>query len=76
MSAIGFLLWVFAIYYTVGIVLAIRFVFFVAPRIDPVYQGAPFPVRLLFFPGAVAVWPATIKAQFLTKDKVGDKHES
>ncbi len=77
MSAIGVLLWVIAAYYAVGVLVAIRFVLVVAPRADPAYRGAPWRVRLLFFPGAVAVWPVTFRiARFAGKDGMGDEHES
>lgn len=60
MSPIGVLLWILGVYYALGIVLAIRFVFFVAPTIDPVYQAASLRVRVLFLPGAAAIWPIVL----------------
>lgn len=57
MSLINVLLWVLGVYYAIGIVSAIRFVFFVAPTIDPVYEAASLRVRVLFLPGAVSIWP-------------------
>lgn len=61
MSLVGIFLLVLAGYYGIGLLVALRFVFVIAPRIDPVYQAAPLRVRLLFLPGAVSIWPITLR---------------
>jgi len=60
MSVAGIFLWVITVYFAVGVVIALRFLFSVAPRLDPVFKEASLHVRILFFPGAVAIWPATM----------------
>ena len=74
MSFISILLWALGAYYALGVLFAFRFVFFIAPRIDPVFKEAPMRVRVLFFPGDVAVWPmALARASALLKIKSGDE---
>ncbi|GJM18999.1 MAG: hypothetical protein DHS20C14_12120 [Phycisphaeraceae bacterium] len=40
-----------------GILFALAFVWHGAGTLDPVARGAPMRVRLLFAPGAAALWP-------------------
>ena len=49
--------WAVAVYATVGALFAAAFVWRGAGAIDPVAQHAPLRVRLIFFPGALALWP-------------------
>lgn len=60
MSVVGLLLWVLMVYALVGVMVAVRFVWIVAPKVDPVFAEASVRVRVLFFPGAVAIWPIVL----------------
>ncbi|MCA9293969.1 MAG: hypothetical protein KDA20_09155 [Phycisphaerales bacterium] len=57
MSVVGVLLTVLGAYGAVGVLFAIAFVCTGAKRIDPVARATPLRVRLLFLPGAAALWP-------------------
>ena len=51
------LLLILAGYFAVGAFFAIAFVVRGAAAIDTVAKDAPLRVKLIFFPGAVALWP-------------------
>ncbi len=61
MSVVGILLWALVIYTLIGVVVAVRFLWIVAPKVDQVFADAPVRVRVLFFPGAVGVWPIVLR---------------
>lgn len=61
MSVVGILLWSLVVYTLIGVVVAVRFLSVVAPKVDPVFAEAPVRVRGLLFPGAVAVWPIVLR---------------
>jgi len=44
-------------YLALGVIFAVPFVLVGAGRLDPVAARAPARVRLLFLPGAAALWP-------------------
>ena len=46
-----------AVYTAVGVVFGVVFVLRGAARIDPVAARTPLRVRVLFLPGAAALWP-------------------
>ena len=72
MTPTALLLWALGIYYAIGLVVGLRFILATAPRLDPVARKAPLRVRMLFLPGAIAVWPLTIaRAAALDKSNVG-----
>ena len=52
---ISFLLWFLGIYFSLGLLFGIAFLF-IAPRVDPVMADSKWTLRLLFFPGAIALW--------------------
>lgn len=56
MIAAGFLI-LLGIYFAVGVVSAVPFVWFGVKRIDPHAAHGSWGFRLLIFPGAVALWP-------------------
>jgi hypothetical protein len=45
------------LYAAVGVLFALAFVIFGAPRIDASAQGSGLAFRLLIFPGSAALWP-------------------
>ncbi len=47
-------------YALVGLAFGVAFVARGAGRLDPVARGAPVRVRLLFLPGALALWPLLV----------------
>lgn len=51
-----------AAYFLVGAIFALAFVGSGVKSIDPVAAMAPLRVRLLFAPGAAALWPMLIRA--------------
>ncbi|MEZ6317834.1 MAG: hypothetical protein R3B49_03625 [Phycisphaerales bacterium] len=57
MSAVQVGLMVVGAYAAVGVVFAIAFVLVGVKRVDPVAAHAPVRVRVLFLPGAAALWP-------------------
>lgn len=48
-------------YLAVGAVVAVPFVIWGAGKIDPALKASPRTVRLLIYPGSVAVWPLMLK---------------
>lgn len=57
MTPIGALLMVLAAYGAVGVAFAVPFALSWVKQIDPVASSAPLRTRLIFLPGAVALWP-------------------
>ncbi|MGP1345936.1 MAG: hypothetical protein ACTS3F_04605 [Phycisphaerales bacterium] len=51
-----------ALYALLGVAYAIPFTLRIAPRRDPVAATAPLRVRLLFIPGAIALWPFLLRS--------------
>ncbi|MCB9845163.1 MAG: hypothetical protein H6811_04155 [Phycisphaeraceae bacterium] len=70
MTVVEALLIALLTYAAVGLCFAIPFVVSWVKRVDPVAAGAPLRVRLLFLPGAVALWPVlwpmTVRARSRT----------
>ena len=58
--AITIFLTVLAIYFLIGLVFAILFLMGAAKKIDPLMADSKWIVRLLLFPGCIAVWPFMI----------------
>ena len=65
--AITVFLSVLAIYFLIGLVFAIIFLFGGASRVDPLMADSKRIVRLLLFPGCIAVWPFMISKMFKAK---------
>ncbi len=61
MTFIGYLLFGLGMYILIGLVVGFAFVFKGVRVIDPVADAAPHRVRILFLPGAVAVWPIVLQ---------------
>ena len=45
------------IYFLIGLIFAIAFFFIGYKKINPEANGSKIRVRLLWFPGAMAIWP-------------------
>ncbi|MCB9838014.1 MAG: hypothetical protein H6813_01630 [Phycisphaeraceae bacterium] len=54
------ILWATLGYAVVGAVYAAYFVFAGAARLDPVIRTTPLRTRILFAPGALALWPLMV----------------
>jgi len=52
---ISIFLWTLGIYFSLGLVFGIFFLI-MAPKVDPIIKDSKWTLRLLFFPGAVALW--------------------
>lgn len=48
------------IYAAIGVVIALPFALFVAPRLDAAARGSSIAFRLLIAPGAVLLWPIVV----------------
>lgn len=57
-----------AIYFLAGLVFGLLFLFGLAVRLDPLMGESKWIVRLLLFPGCIAVWPFLL-FQLLKKNK-------
>jgi hypothetical protein len=60
-DAVTLILALAGIYVLAGIVFGVAFVVRGASRIDPAARGAGVLVRVMWFPGAVALWPVLLK---------------
>ena len=60
---LGFL----ALYFLIGVLFGLYFVFAGATKIDPLMQDTKKKVRLLVFPGVIATWPLFIGKLFKSK---------
>ena len=58
------------LYFLLGLIVGLIYVFGGAGRIDPAAKGKgmPFRVRLLILPGVVGLWPLMISKLFLQKE--------
>ncbi|MGX1929733.1 hypothetical protein [Flagellimonas sp. 2504JD4-2] len=55
------------IYFGLGLLFGLYFIFFGASKIDPLMADTKKVVRVLLFPGVVATWPFLIGKLFKTK---------
>jgi len=60
-SIISIFLALLGIYFSIGILFALYFVFIGATRMDPLMTDSKKRVRLLLFPGVLATWPFLLK---------------
>lgn len=56
-----------AAYFGIGLLFGLYFLFWGAPRVDPLMADSKKKVRLLLFPGVVATWPFLMRNLFKTK---------
>ena len=66
MFIIGFLT-ILGIYFLLGLLFGLYFLFKGATKIDPIMADTKKKVRFLLFPGVVAIWPFLIGKLFKTK---------
>ncbi len=62
-------LFIILIYLAIGSLIGIHFVFKGIRTIDPIANDAPLRVRVLFFPGAIAIWPIVLYRTMILKAK-------
>ena len=60
-SIITIFLGLLGFYFAIGFVFGLYFVFKGAPKIDPLMQDTKKKVRVLLFPGVIAIWPFLIR---------------
>ena len=65
--AISIFLTILGIYFTVGIIFGLYFLFKGAVKIDPLMQDTKKKVRILLLPGVIATWPFLIGRLFKSK---------
>ena len=61
MDVVGVILWVAGAYAGAGVLVALAFVAWGVPRVDPAARGAGVGFRAIVFPGAALLWPLTLK---------------
>lgn len=66
-TVINIFLTFLGIYFVIGILFGIYFIFKGAPKIDPIMLNTKKKVRILLFPGIVATWPFLIDRLFKSK---------
>ena len=64
---INIFLIVLGIYFAIGLLFGLYFIFKGATKIDPLMQDTKKKVRFLLFPGVVATWPFLISKLFKSK---------
>ncbi len=55
------------IYFTMGTIFGLYFIFFGAVKIDPLLRDSKKGVRILLFPGVIVTWPFMMKKLFKSK---------
>lgn len=61
MNWITWMVWLFYGYMALGALFAIYFVWHGAARLDEAARGISWKTRVLFFPGATALWPVLLR---------------
>ena len=64
---INIILAVLGMYFLIGILFGLYFLFKGATKIDPLMKDTKKKVRILLFPGIIATWPFLIKRLFKSK---------
>lgn len=59
--ALHILVLALGVYFAIGVVFGIYFLFRGAFQIDPLLKESKFSVRLLLLPGAIGLWPVLLK---------------
>lgn len=58
-------------YCAIGCVFALAMILGLIKRLDPIAHAAPWRVKLLLFPGLVALWPLAAVLVLVKRSKVG-----
>jgi len=66
-TAINIFLTLLALYFAIGLLFGLYFLFKGATKIDPLMQNTKKKVRILLFPGVIATWPFLIMKLFKSK---------
>ncbi|MFT4851113.1 MAG: putative membrane protein [Sediminicola sp.] len=66
-TTINILLTIMGIYFFIGLIFGLYFIFKGATKIDPLMQNTKKKVRILLFPGVIATWPFLILKLFKSK---------
>ena len=64
---INIFLGILGIYFVIGILFGLYFIFKGATKIDPIMKDTKKRVRVLLFPGIIATWPFLIGRLFKSK---------
>ncbi|RZN84278.1 MAG: hypothetical protein EVB11_02410 [Winogradskyella sp.] len=64
---VNIILAVLGMYFLIGILFGLYFLFKGATKIDPLMKDTKKKVRILLFPGIIATWPFLIKRLFKSK---------
>lgn len=59
---------ILAIYFSLGLLFGLFFLFKGAPKIDPILANSKKKIRVLLLPGVIAVWPLLIKKAYSPKN--------
>ncbi len=66
-AVINIFLTILAIYFALGLLFALYFIFAGASKVDPLLKESRWVVRLLLTPGCIAVWPLLLINLFRAK---------
>jgi hypothetical protein len=64
---INIFLIILAVYFTIGVLFGLYFIFKGATKIDPLMADTKKKVRVLLFPGIIVTWPLLISRAFKSK---------
>ena len=64
---INIFLGILGIYFIVGLLFGLYFIFKGAAKVDPIMKDTKKSVRVLLFPGIIATWPFLIQRLFKSK---------
>lgn len=70
--AISIFLTFLACYFAIGLLFGLFFIFGGAGKVDPLMKESKWTVRLLLFPGCIAVWPFLLLKLFGSKDRANE----
>ena len=66
-TIINIFLAILGIYFVIGFIFGLYFLFKGASKIDPLMQDTKKKVRVLLFPGVIATWPFLMSKLFKSK---------
>ncbi len=67
LTAIQIFIIILEIYFSIGLLFGLYFLFLGAEKIDPLMADTKKKVRVLLFPGVVCTWPFLISKLFTSK---------
>ena len=69
-TVINIFLTLLGIYFLIGILFGLYFIFKASPKIDSLLAASKKKVRFLLFPGIIATWPFFISKLFKSKTEL------